>query len=53
MEGLMNKIVANPNLIADETLNFRIENIFSCQAFQKMVENADVYQDMSNSSVTS
>lgn len=33
MEGLMNRIVANPNLIVDETLNSRIENIFNCNAF--------------------
>ncbi len=51
MEGLMNRIVANPNLIVDETLNSRIENIFNCNAFQKMVEHADVYPEgLSNAS---
>lgn len=51
MEGLMNRIVANPNLIVDETLNSRIENIFNCNAFQKMVEHAEVYPEgLSNAS---
>lgn len=51
MEGLMNRIVANPNLIVDETLNSRIENIFNCNAFQRMVEHAEVYPEgLSNAS---
>ena len=50
----MNKIVANPKLINDDTkLNQRIEQIFNLDAFQKMVENADIFQDLSTSSVFS
>lgn len=52
MERLMNRIVANPKLINEDTeLNHRIEKIFNLEAFQKMVENADIFQDLSSSSV--
>ena len=43
MEKLMNRIVANPNLIADDKLNSKIEKIFNVEAFQRMVENADIF----------
>jgi hypothetical protein len=43
MEKLMNKIVAKPNLIADDKLNAKIEKIFNVEAFQKMVEVADIF----------
>ncbi len=42
MERLMNKIVAKPNLIADDSLNAKIEKIFNVEAFQRMVEHADI-----------
>lgn len=51
MEKLMNRIVAKPNLIADDQLNAKIENIFNVEVFQKMVENADIFQDLSSSSI--
>lgn len=54
MEKLMNRIVANPKLInEDSDLNQRIEKIFNLEAFQKMVENADIFQDLSSSSIFS
>ena len=43
MEKLMNRIVGKPNLIADDKLNAKIEKIFNVDAFQKMVENADIF----------
>jgi len=43
MERLMSKIVAKPNLIADDNLNAKIEKIFNVEAFQRMVENADLF----------
>ena len=51
MEGLMNKIVVNPTFVNDEKLNSKIEKIFGVEAFQKMVDNADVFQDISNTSL--
>lgn len=51
MEKLMNRIVARPNLISDDKLNAKIEKIFNVEAFQKMVENADIFQDLSSSSL--
>ena len=51
MEGLMNKIVVNPTFVNDEKLNAKIEKIFGVEAFQKMVDNADVFQDISNTSL--
>lgn len=47
----MNRIVGKPNLIADDKLNAKIEKIFNVEAFQKMVENADIFQDLSSSSI--
>jgi hypothetical protein len=43
MEKLMNRIVAKPNLVADDKLNAKIEKIFNVEIFQKMVENADIF----------
>ena len=43
MEGLMNKIVVNPTFINDDKLNSKIEKIFGVEAFQKMVDNAEVF----------
>ena len=43
MEGLMNKIVVNPAFINDDKLNSKIEKIFGVEAFQKMVDNAEVF----------
>lgn len=51
MEGLMNKIVVNPSFVNDERLNKKIEGILGMEAFQKMVDNADVFQDISNTSL--
>ncbi len=48
MEKLMGKIVNKPGLIADDTLNAKIEKIFNNEAFQRMVEHADVFQDLSS-----
>ena len=48
MERLVGKIVSKPNLIADDTLNAKIEKIFNVEAFQRMVEKADVFQDVSS-----
>ena len=54
MEKLMNRIVANPKLFnGDDELNHKIEKIFNLEAFQKMVENADIFQDLSSSSIFS
>ena len=47
----MTRIVAKPNLIADDELNSKIEKIFPVDIFQKMVENADVFQDLSSTSL--
>jgi len=33
MEKLMNKLVASPNLLEDETLNSKIEKFFDNQTF--------------------
>lgn len=43
MERLVGKIVSKPNLIADDNLNARIEKIFNVEAFQRMVEKAEVF----------
>ena len=51
MEGLMNKIVVNPSFVDDKRLNAKIEGILGMDAFQKMVDNADVFQDISNTSL--
>jgi len=51
MEGLMNKIVVNPAFINDDKLNAKIEKIFGVKAFQKMVDNTEVFQDISNTSI--
>ena len=47
----MNKIVAAPSFVNDDALNSKIEQIFGVEAFQKMVDNADVFQDISNTSL--
>jgi len=51
MEGLMNKIAGKPEFINDNRLNAKIEKIFSNEAFQRMVERADIFQDISNASL--
>ena len=51
MEGLMNKIVVSPTFDNNEKLNAKIEKIMGVQCFNKMVENADVFQDISNTSL--
>jgi hypothetical protein len=48
MEKFMGKVVNKPNLIADDNLNAKIEKIFNVEAFQRMVERADVFQDISS-----
>ena len=48
----MNRIVSAPNLLEDEKLNAKIEKLFDNHTFQKMVENTDVFQDISNLSFT-
>lgn len=48
----MNRIVSAPNLLEDEKLNAKIERLFDNHTFQKMVENTDVFQDISNLSFT-
>ena len=45
MERLMNRIVSNPNLIADDMLNGKIERMFNNPLFQRMVERTDIAQD--------
>lgn len=52
MTSLMNRLVANPLLLEDEKLNAKIERLFDNHTFQKMVENTDVFQDISNLSFT-
>jgi len=47
----MNKMVAKPNLKQEEQLNAKIEKIFNVEAFQRMVDNAEVFQDLSTSSI--
>ena len=39
----MNKIVVNPSFINDQRLNTKVEGILGMEAFQKMVDNADVF----------
>lgn len=48
----MNRIVSAPTLLEDEKLNAKIEKLFDNHTFQKMVENTDVFQDISNLSFT-
>lgn len=53
MENLMNRIVAQPNFGQageDPKLAKRLESISRVGAFQKMVESADLLNDLSNSS---
>ena len=47
----MNKLVQTPNLLEDERLNAKIEKFFDNQTFQRMVEQADVFHDISNLSI--
>ncbi len=42
MKSLMHKIVAKPNLIADDALNGKIERMFNNPLFQRMVERAEL-----------
>lgn len=48
----MNKLVAKPNLLEDEALNEKIERFFDNATFQKMVDQADVFHDISNMSMS-
>lgn len=50
MEGLMSRIANNPNLLNDSNLNRRIQNVMDNRIFLKLVENTDVFQEMSNQS---
>jgi hypothetical protein len=52
MEGLMNRIAGKSEFINDNKLNAKIEKIFNVEAFQRMVERADIFQDLSNNSST-
>ena len=52
MEKLLNRMIAAPFLLEDEKLNAKIEKLFDNHTFQKMVENTDVFQDISNLSFT-
>lgn len=52
MEKLMSKVIAKPNLIADDLLNAKIEKMFNNEAFQRMVEHAEVFQDISSMNVS-
>ena len=47
----MNKIVVNPSFVNDERLNAKVEKIKGMDVFRKMVDNADVFQDISNTSL--
>lgn len=50
IENLMNRIVAKPNFGADANMQKKIDKILKVKSFQKMVENADLLQDISNNS---
>ncbi|CAK68833.1 unnamed protein product (macronuclear) [Paramecium tetraurelia] len=52
MEKFMNRLVSKPNLLEDETLNEKIERYFDNATFQKMVDQADVFHDISNTSIS-
>jgi hypothetical protein len=43
MEGLMNRIAGKSEFINDNKLNAKIEKIFNVEAFQRMVERADIF----------
>lgn len=45
MEKLLKKIVAKPNLIADDVLNEKIERMFNNALFQRMVEKAEIMHE--------
>ena len=51
METLMNKIVAKPNFGKDPKTTAKIEKLMKVNAFQKMVQQADLLTDISNSSI--
>lgn len=50
MEGLMNRIVARPTFGDDPRTNKKIDALLKVKSFQKMVDQADLLQDVSNSS---
>ena len=50
MENLMNRIVAKPNFGEETASKQRIEKLMGVPAFQKMVDQADLLQDLSNTS---
>jgi len=51
MENLMNKNVAKPNIGNYPKTNLKIEKLLKVNAFAKMVEQADLLSDISNSSI--
>jgi hypothetical protein len=50
MESLMTRIANNPSQLNDSNLNRRIQNIMDNRVFLKLVENTDVFQEVSNAS---
>ena len=52
LEKLMNRIVAKKNFVNDSKMNTKIEKIFNQRIFQKIVDNAEVMQDISNVSIS-
>lgn len=51
METLMNKIVAKPSFGKDPKATAKIEKLMKVNSFQKMVQQADLLTDISNSSI--
>lgn len=47
----MNKIAGNPNFVNDERLNKKIEGVLGMNSFQKMVDNAEVFEDIQNTTL--
>jgi hypothetical protein len=50
MEGLMNRIVAKPSFADDPKTTSKINSLLKIKSFQRMVEQADLLQDVSNTS---
>lgn len=46
----MNRIVAKPNFGDDPKVASKIEKLLKVKSFQKMIEQADLLQDVSNTS---
>lgn len=51
METLMNKMVAKSTFANDPKTNVKIEKLLKVKSFQKMVQQADLLTDISNSSM--